>query len=91
MDGTWKSGDTWDGLKQGMLQMAPYNAALPADVLAMAKKAEADIIAGKVHPFAGPIKDQAGKEKVPAGKNLDDGSLLSMNWYVQGVQGKLPK
>ena len=32
-----------------------------------------------------------GKEKVPAGKNLDDGSLLSMNWYVQGVQGKLPK
>ncbi len=91
MDGSWKSGDTWDGLKQGMLQMAPYNAAIPADVIAMAKKAEADIIAGKVHPFAGPIKDQTGAEKVPAGKNLDDGSLLSMNWYVQGVQGKLPK
>ena len=91
LDGTWKSSDTWDGLKQGMLQMAPYNSAIPADVLAMVKKAEADIIAGTLHPFAGPINDQMGKEKVAAGKNLDDGSLLSMNWYVQGVQGKLPK
>jgi len=91
MDGTWKPGDTWDGLKQGMLQMAPYNAAIPADVLAMAKKAQADIIAGTLHPFAGPIKDQMGMQKVAAGENLDDGSLLSMNWYVHGVQGKLPK
>ena len=91
MDGNWKSGDTWGGLKDGMLAMAPYNPALPADVLAMAKQAEADIMSGKVHPFQGPIRDQAGKEKVPAGKSLDDGALLSMNWYVEGVQGKLPK
>ena len=91
MDGNWKSGDTWGGLKDGMLAMAPYTPALPADVLAMAKQAEADIMSGKVHPFQGPIRDQAGKEKVPAGKSLDDGALLSMNWYVEGVQGKLPK
>jgi len=91
MDGTWKSGDTWGGLKEGMLSMAPYNAAIPAEVRAMAMKAQEDIIAGTVHAFAGPIRDQTGMEKVPAGKTLDDGALLSMNWYVEGVQGKLPK
>ncbi len=91
LDGSWTSGDTWGGLKQGMLAMAPYNTAIPAEVRAMAKKAQAGIIAGAVHPFAGPIRDQMGVEKLPAGKNLDDGALLSMNWYVEGVQGKLPK
>ena len=91
MDGTWKSGDTWGGLKQGMLSMAPYNGAIPAEVRAMAERAQADIIAGKVHPFTGPIRDQMGVERLPAGKTLDDGALLSMNWYVEGVQGKLPK
>jgi basic membrane protein A len=91
MDGTWKSGDTWGGLKEGMLSMAPYNAAIPAEVRAMAMKAQEDIIAGTVHAFAGPIRDQMGMEKVPAGKTLGDGALLSMNWYVEGVQGKLPK
>lgn len=91
MDGTWTSEDTWAGLKDGMLDMAPYNEALPADVVAMAKQAVEDIKSGKVHPFQGPIKDQSGKEVVAAGESLDDKALLTMDWYVEGVQGKLPK
>ena len=35
--------------------------------------------------------DQSGKEVVPAGERLGDDKLLSMDWYVQGVEGKLPK
>lgn len=91
MDGTWTSEDTWAGLKDGMLDMSPYNEALPADVVAMAKQAVEDIKSGKVHPFQGPIKDQSGKEVVAAGQSLDDKALLTMDWYVEGVQGKLPK
>ena len=91
LDGSWKSTDTWGGLDTGLLAMAAYNAALPKDVIAMAEQAEADIRAGKRHPFQGPIKDQAGKVVLPAGKTLGDKELLSMNWYVEGVQGKLPK
>ncbi|MEQ8708871.1 MAG: BMP family ABC transporter substrate-binding protein [Rhodospirillales bacterium] len=91
MDGTWQSQDVWDGLDKGMLAMAPYNEALPADAVAMAEQAVADIKSGKLHPFTGPIKDQSGKVVVKAGERLDDKALLTMDWYVEGVQGKLPK
>ena len=52
---------------------------------------EADIKAGKFHPFAGPVKDNEGKERLAAGKTLDDGTLNKMDYYVEGVQGQLPK
>ena len=57
----------------------------------MAEKAKEGIIAGKVHPFTGPIKDQKGKIRIPAGKTADDGMLLGMNWYVEGIEGNIPK
>ena len=91
LDGTWKSMDSWGGIKSGMVQMAPYNKAIPANVIAIAKAAEEGLRNGTIHAFAGPVKNQAGKEMVPAGKNIDDGTLLGMDWYVEGVQGKLPK
>jgi hypothetical protein len=37
-----------------------------------------------LHPFAGPIKDQSGKVRVPAGKAMSDGEMLGMKWYVEG-------
>lgn len=91
MNGTWKSEDTWGGLKSGMLKLAPYNPSIPADVIALAEKVRKEIVAGTRHSFQGPIKDQDGKLVVPEGEILDDGALLSMNWYVDGVVGKLPK
>jgi len=91
MEGTWKSTDTWDGLKQGMVAMAPYGDAVPADVRAAADAVKAGIIDGSLHPFQGPIKNQAGELVVKQGEVLDDGALLGMDWYVEGVQGQLPK
>jgi len=91
LDGTWESTDTWHGLKEGMVVMAPYSDAVPADVRAAADKVRDDIIAGSLHPFAGPINNQAGEEVVKAGASIADGDLAGMDWYVEGVQGKLPK
>ena len=90
LDGTWKSADTWKGLAAGTVEMAPYTN-LPADVVKMAQDTEAKIKAGELHPFKGPVYKQDGSEALPAGKNLDDGTLLSMNWYVKGVDGQLPQ
>jgi basic membrane protein A len=39
--------------------------------------------------FVGPIMDQTGAVKVPAGTTMDDGALAGMQWLVQGVDGKL--
>ncbi len=90
-NGTWKSAALWPGMKDGLVELAPLSEKVPADVAALvAEKTEA-IKAGTFHPFTGPIKDQAGKEKVAAGAVVADADLLSMNWFVEGVQGTIPK
>ena len=90
LDGTWKSEDTWDGMGPGMVGMAPYTN-LPDDVVAMAKEMQAKITSGEFHPFTGPIHNQAGEMVIGEGEVLDDGVLLGMNWYVKGVDDKLPQ
>jgi len=91
MDGTWKSQDTWDGIKQGMVGIAAFSDKIPADVSAMAQQAVDDIVAGKRHSFTGPINKQDGTPWLKAGETASDGDLAGMNFYVEGVDGALPK
>lgn len=88
LDGTWKSSDVWGGFDSGMLRMAPF-ANMPDDVKALAEQTVADITSGKQKVFVGPLTDQSGKLQVPAGQALDDGALSSLQWLVEGIQGKL--
>ncbi len=90
MDGTWKSHDTWGGLAAGMVMMGPYEN-MPADVKAMAEQTEADIKSGKTVVFAGPITKQDGTMAVKAGEVMPDKGILGMNFYVKGVDDKLPQ
>ncbi len=89
--GTWKSGSVWGGIKDGMIKLAPLNPAVPKELADKVKAKEAAIESGKFHPFTGPIKDQGGKVRIPAGKVMADKDLIVMDYYVEGVQGKLPK
>jgi basic membrane protein A len=89
--GRWKSANTVGGLKEGMIRMAPLNAALPAELREKLRTLEQDIAEGRVHPFAGPVVDQEGKVRVAAGQTLSEQELSSMNYLVQGVEGLLPK
>ena len=83
--------NVWGGIKDKMVKLAPINAAVPAEVKELVGKVEKDIVAGKFHPFAGPVKDNEGKERVAAGKVMTDDAMQKMDFYVEGVQGKLPK
>jgi len=90
LDGTWKSADVWGGLKSRLVTMAPYTN-MPADVKALAERTEAAIIDGLLHPFKCPVVDQDGKTvECKGGTYLDDGQILSMNFYVKGVDDKVP-
>lgn len=89
LDGTWKSGSIWGGFDSGMVQMAPFTN-MPDEVAAMATKTYEAIKAKTLHPFAGPISDQAGAQKVAAGQTLSDADLHKMNWYVKGIEDKIP-
>jgi len=90
LDGKWKSEDTWGGLKAGMVVMSPYTN-MPDDVKKMAMETEAAIKAGTLHPFKCPVVDQDGKTiECKGGTHLDDGQILSMNFYVKGIEDKVP-
>lgn len=91
LDGTWESKDTFGGFKSGMVKLAPYNKKLPKDVVDLAETVRVAIESGAVHPFQGPLKDQDGNIKVKAGEIIDTGMLLSMDFYVEGVVGSIPK
>ena len=91
MDGSWKGGQqSWDGMAQGILEMAPFTN-MPDDVKAMAEKTVAGIKDGSIKPFTGPLKKQDGTDWLKAGESSDDGTLLGMNFYVEGVDDKLPQ
>jgi basic membrane protein A len=88
--GKWTMTDTWGGLKAKLVVMAPYTN-MPDDVKKVAMATEAAIIAGTLHPFKCPVIDQDGKTvECKNGKNLEDGQILGMNFYVKGVDDKIP-
>jgi simple sugar transport system substrate-binding protein len=81
----------WDGIKDGMIKIAPYNEAVPQAVRTYVNKVMADMKAGKVHAFQGPVVAQDGTVKVAAGQVISDKDLDAINYYVKGVVGNVPK
>ncbi|MDQ7081324.1 MAG: BMP family ABC transporter substrate-binding protein [Paracoccaceae bacterium] len=91
MDGTWKSHDTWDGIKAGMVEIGEFSDKIPDDVKKSAQAIIDGIESGKIHPFTGPINKQDGTPWLKAGEVADDGTLAGMNFYVEGIEGKIPQ
>ncbi len=90
-EGTWKSESIWWGMQQDLVKLASISDKVPAAVKQLVEEKTAAIKAGKLHPFTGPIKDQVGKVQVAAGSVPTDGELLGMSYFVEGVQGTIPK
>ncbi len=91
MDGKWKPSQIWWGLKEGMIDLGALNKSLPDDVKKKLEERKAGIVSGKDPIFKGPLKDNTGKERVAAGKSMNDDELHAFNWYVEGVEGTVPK
>ena len=90
LDGKWTSEDFWGGLNSKQVVMAPYTN-MPDDVKKLAMDTEAAITNGKLFPFKCPIVGQDGKEvECKGGDRLADGQILGMNFYVKGVDDKIP-
>ena len=89
MDGTWKPTMVWGGIKDGMVALEGMGPAVPADVKQLVAAKEKDIVSGKLTPFDGPVKDNEGKVRLEKGP-MPDAALEKMDYYVEGVSGKLP-
>jgi basic membrane protein A len=81
----------WGGMKEGMNDLVSISAAVPAAAKKAVEEKAAAIRAGKWMVFTGPIKAQDGSIKLAQGKTLTDKEIDSINWYVEGVEGPLPK
>ena len=98
MDGSWTTGEgpdhwagnTWAGMADDFLVLSAFEN-MPDDVAKAAQKAADDIKSGANKIFTGPIRDNSGTEKIPAGKTLNDGELFTtLDYYVEGIVGKIP-
>jgi simple sugar transport system substrate-binding protein len=79
------------GFSSGYIKLSPYGAAVSDAIKTKADEAKAKLTAGSLVIYAGPLKDNAGKEIIPAGTQhaQTDITLESMNYLVEGVKGKL--
>ena len=90
LDGTWESTETWDGIGPGMAEIGEFSDKIPAEIRASAQAISDAIAAGERHPFTGPINKQDGTQWLAEGETADDGTLLGMNFFVEGIVGGLP-
>ena len=88
IDGTW--GDApfvRCGISDGCMAIAPYGPRVPQEVQDLVSEKQAEIEAGTLVVFAGPIVDQEGTVRIPAGEVLSDDVMSTVDWFVQGVVG----
>lgn len=89
--GTWKSSQYWGPMSDGIVELAPYGPMVSDDIKQAVEAAKKKILSGEFDVFTGPVKDQQGEVKVPAGQKMSDQDMLSMDWFVQGVEGTITK
>ncbi|MDY0105221.1 MAG: BMP family ABC transporter substrate-binding protein [Giesbergeria sp.] len=93
-NGTWKSGNVWGGVREGMIRVGDFGSKVPSAVQQEVLARQKDIAAGRLHPFhatRSAVRDNEGHEVIARGKTLSDAQILGMNWLVEGVQGRLTK
>jgi simple sugar transport system substrate-binding protein len=88
--GTWQAQPVWGGMKDGMVKLSALSPSLPTAVRRELAERERQLAAGQAGPFVGRLVDQAGVVRQQRGV-LDDNAIAQMDWFVQGVEGSLPK
>ncbi|MBL8389000.1 MAG: BMP family ABC transporter substrate-binding protein [Hydrogenophaga sp.] len=94
MDGSWKSGSVWGGVREGMIRVEGFGSKVPPKVQQEVLDRQKAMAAGKLAVFTGGkagVKDNEGRTVIPPGRSLDDAAILGMNWFVSGVIGQVSR
>lgn len=93
LDGQWKSGRVWGGVKAGMIRVDGFGSKVPAKVRDEVLAHQAQMAAGELAVFAAKddVRDNEGRVVIPAGHTLSDGDIQGMNWLAEGVIGTISK
>ncbi len=90
LDGTWQTGSFWWGVKEGAIDLLKIADDVPQDIKDRVAKARAGLKDGTFHVWTGPVSDNAGKEVLTDGQVGDLPFLTGINFFVKGVEGKVP-
>ncbi len=91
LDGTWKGNSgVWWGVKEGAIDLVSMAEDVPAETKAKVEEIKAGLKAGTYSIWKGPIMGQDGKEVLAKDAVADDKFLGGLNFYVKGVEGKVP-
>ena len=88
--GTWTTGQAWWGVKEGAIDLVSIAEDVPAEIKAKVESVKAGLKDGSFSIWKGPIAGQDGKPVVAEGSVADDKFLSGVNFYVKGVEGKVP-
>lgn len=89
MEGTFTSHSYWEGMTDGIVALSPLTANVAEGSQEAVDAATAAILDGSEYIFEGPIYDQAGELRVDEGVKMTDEEMLSFDWFVKGVEGKI--
>lgn len=91
LDGSWKPGVVWGGVKEGMIHVGDFGPRVPQAVRDEVQRAQKAMARGLLHPFhaSAAVFDNEGHELIAKGQTLGDEKILGMNWQVAGGQGKV--
>ncbi len=90
LEGKWTTGQAWWGVKEGAIDFVSIADDVPADVKKKVEDVKAGLKDGSFVIWKGPIADNAGKEVLAKDAVADDKFLGGINFYVKGVEGKVP-
>ena len=86
-DDSWESAQYWGGMDDGIVGLAEFSPSVSADVAALVAEKQAAITAGETDVFCGALTGQNGVEFLADGQCMNDGQMLGMDWFVEGVVG----
>ncbi|GKS94376.1 BMP family ABC transporter substrate-binding protein [Acidovorax sp. SUPP2825] len=90
LGGTWTTGQSWWGVKEGAIDLVSIAEDVPADTKAKVEQVKAGLKDGSFSIWKGPIADNTGKEVLAKDAVADDKFLGGVNFYVKGVEGTVP-
>jgi len=90
LDGKWATGQAWWGVKEGAIDLVSIAEDVPAETKAKVEEVKKGLKDGSFVIWKGPILGQDGKEVVAKDAVADDKFLSGVNFYVKGVEGKVP-
>ena len=99
MSGSWskdEDGDNvkalnyWWGMSAGVVDLT-YSESLPSATKRLVKLFEKELKEARFRVFEGELKDQQGNIKVEEGKLIDPEHIITMDWLLDNVVGRLPR